>query len=160
LRLEEAMRPNFLRCSGLAAVVCGFLAAGCAPTVQVHGYVPSQADIARIRPGVDSSATVQQILGGPSSSGLLRDSAWYYVQSTVESFTYHPPRVVDRTVLAINFDQRGIVRDIQEYGLEDGRIVNLTTRTTETGGRELGVLEQLFGNILNLDAEAMNAASQ
>ena len=37
--------------------------------------------------------------------------------------------------------------------LEDGRIINLTTRTTETGGREMGVLEQLFGNLLNLDAE-------
>ena len=78
------------------------------------------------------------MLGRPSSNGVLRDSAWYYVQSTVESFTYNPPRVVDRTVLAVNFDQRGVVRDIERYGLEDGRIVNLTTRTTETGGRELG----------------------
>ena len=96
------------------------------------------------------------MLGRPSSNGVLRDSAWYYVQSRVESFTYNPPRVVDRTVLAVNFDQRGVVRDIQRYGLEDGRIVNLETRTTETGGREMGVLEQLFGNILNLDAEALN----
>ena len=64
--------------------------------------------------------------------------------------------MVDRTVLAVHFDQRGVVRDIERYGLEDGRIVNLTTRTTETGGRELGVLEQLFGNLLNLDAEQLN----
>ena len=49
-----------------------------------------------------------------------------------------------------------MVRDIVRYGLEDGRIINLTTRTTETGGRQLGVLEQLFGNLLNLDAEAFN----
>ena len=48
------------------------------------------------------------------------------------------------------------MRDIERYGLEDGRIINLTTRTTETGGRELGVLEQLFGNLLNLDAEQLN----
>ena len=59
-------------------------------------------------------------------------------------------------VLAVSFDQRGVVRDIERYGLEDGRIINLTTRTTETGGRELGVLEQLFGNLLNLDAEQLN----
>jgi outer membrane protein assembly factor BamE (lipoprotein component of BamABCDE complex) len=74
----------------------------------------------------------------------------------VESFTYHPPRVIDRTVLAINFDQRGVVRDIHRYGLEDGRVIDLETRTTDTGGRRMGVLEQLFGNILNLDAEALN----
>ena len=52
-----------------------------------------------------------------------------------------------------------MVRDIQRYGLQDGKIVNLTTRTTETGGRQLGVLEQLFGNLLNLDAEQLNNAS-
>jgi hypothetical protein len=46
--------------------------------------------------------------------------------------------------------------EVERYGLEDGKIVNLTVRTTETGGREMGVLEQLFGNILNLDAEQLN----
>ena len=65
--------------------------------------------------------------------------------------------MVDRTVLAINFDQRGVVRDIKRYGLADGRVIDLTTRTTETGGRQLGVLEQLFGNLLNLDAEQLNS---
>ena len=94
------MRPKSLHRPGLAAILCAFLAAGCAPTVQVHGYVPPQADIARIRPGVDDTATVQKILGQPSSAGVLRDSAWYYVQSTVENYTYHAPRVVDRTVLS------------------------------------------------------------
>jgi outer membrane protein assembly factor BamE (lipoprotein component of BamABCDE complex) len=74
----------------------------------------------------------------------------------VESYTYNPPRVVDRTVLAVSFDQNGVVRDIRRYGLEDGRIIDLTDRTTETGGRQLGVLEQLFGNLLNLDAEQLN----
>ncbi len=150
------MRPKSLYRSGLAAILCGWLAVACAPTVQVHGYMPQQSDIARIRPGVDDTTSVQQILGMPSSNGVLRDSAWYYVQSTVENYTYHAPRVVDRTVLAIDFDGRGKVRDIHRYGLADGRVVNLETRTTDTGGRELGVLEQLFGNILNLDAEALN----
>ena len=53
----------------------------------------------------------------------------------------------------MQFGQNGVVRGVARYGLEDGRIINLTTRTTETGGREMGVLEQLFGNLLNLDAE-------
>jgi outer membrane protein assembly factor BamE (lipoprotein component of BamABCDE complex) len=150
------MRQKSLRNAGVALIFCGALAAGCAPTIQVHGYVPPAADIARIKPGFDDSATVEQVLGRPSSSGVLSDTAWYYVQSTIENYTYHAPKVVDRTVLAINFDQRGIVHDIQRYGLADGRVINLTTRTTETGGRQLGVLEQLFGNILNLDAEQLN----
>lgn len=145
------MRQNSLRSAGVALVFCAALS-GCAPTVQVHGYMPRDADISRIRPGSDTAATVEQVLGQPSSSGVLRESAWYYVQSTVENYTWHAPRVIDRTVLAVQFDGSGVVRGVARYGLEDGRIVNLTTRTTDTGGREMGVLEQLFGNLLNLDA--------
>ena len=146
------MRQKSLRGAGVALISCAVLASACAPTVQVHGYVPSQADISRIRPGFDDTGTVAEVLGRPSSNGVLGDSAWYYVQSTVESYTWNAPRVIDRTVLAVQFNQSGVVRDVTRYGLEDGRIVNLTTMTTDTGGREMGVLEQLFGNLLNLDA--------
>ena len=147
------MRPTPLRRVATGLLLGGCLLAACSPTVQVHGYVPSPADIAEVTPGVDDFASVEETLGLPSSSGLLSDSAWYYVQSTFESYTYNPPRVVDRTVLAVEFDQNGVVTGLARYGLEDGRIVNLTSRTTQTGGRTLGVLEQLFGNLLNLDAE-------
>lgn len=123
---------------------------GCAPTTQVHGYVPSPEEIARITPGVDTFATVEETLGLPSGSGLLRDRAWYYVQSTFENYTYNPPRVIDRTIVAVSFNENGVVSAVNRYGIEDGRIVNLTTRITETGGRQLGVIEQLFGNITNL----------
>jgi outer membrane protein assembly factor BamE (lipoprotein component of BamABCDE complex) len=150
------MRPTSLRRTATGLMLGGLTLAACAPTVQVHGYVPSAADVAQITPGVDDFASVEETLGRPSSSGLLRDSSWYYVQSTFQNFTYNPPRVIDRTVLAVEFDDNGVVTGIARYGLEDGRIVNLTTRTTETGGRQLGVLEQLFGNILNIDAEQFN----
>lgn len=147
------MRHHPLRPIAAALLASGLVLGGCAPTSQLHGYVPSPADVSRIRPGIDTTETVLEILGRPSSAGLLRDSSWYYVQTTIENFTYNRPRVVDRTVLAVNYAPSGVVRDIQRYGLEDGRVVNLATRTTETGGRTLGVLEQLFGSLLNIDPE-------
>lgn len=142
-----------LTISALAAIA---VLGGCAPTVRVHGYVPSAADVAQVRPGVDTYETVEKALGRPSSSGLLEDRAWYYVQSTVESYTYNAPRVIDREVLAVNFNGSGVVTGMERYGLEDGRVINLTSRVTETGGRQLGVLEQLFGNVLNIDAEQLD----
>lgn len=152
------MRLNAPRSIGFALLLSGALTA-CAPTIQIHGYVPPESDVARIRPGFDDTGSVEKLFGRPSSSGVLADSAWYYVQSTVENYTYHAPKVIDRKVLAVNFDQRGVVKEVRRYGLEDGRIIDLDPDTTETGGRELGIFEQLFGNILNLDAESMNAAS-
>jgi outer membrane protein assembly factor BamE (lipoprotein component of BamABCDE complex) len=146
------MRSKTLRHVAVAALA-GLVLAGCSPTTTVHGYIPPAADVARLTPGVDTTATVEEALGLPSSTGLLRDTAWFYVQSVFENYTYNPARVVDRTVLVINFNPNGVVTGIERYGVEDGRIIELTSRTTQTGGRQLGVLEQLFGNILNVDAE-------
>lgn len=150
------MRFRALRHAATTLIAVGLIGAGCSPTTQIHGYVPPAADVARLQPGVDTIATVEEALGQPTSTGLLRDTAWFYVQSVFENYTYNPARVVDRTVLVVNFDPNGVVTDIDTYGIEDGRIINLTTRTTETGGRQLGVLEQLFGNILNVDAEQLS----
>ncbi|WP_424933688.1 outer membrane protein assembly factor BamE [Amaricoccus macauensis] len=140
----------------LGLTIAGALSLGCAPTIRVHGYVPPESDIATVQPGVDNFESVSEKLGQPSSNGLLQDRAWYYVQSTVRNYTYNRPTVVDRTVLAVEFNENGVVSGLAKYGLEDGRIINLTARTTETGGRTLGVLEQLFGNLLNIDAEQFN----
>lgn len=60
--------------------------------------------------------------------------------------------MIDRTVLVVNFNQTGTVTDVVKFGVEQGRLVQLTARTTDTGGRQLGIVEQLFGNLLNLDA--------
>lgn len=127
--------------------------AACSPTVTVHGYVPSDEELAEIEPGRDTVATVAEKIGRPSSSGLLRDSDWYYVQTTMEQLTYNPQRPTDRKVVAIDFNDAGVVTDIQTYGLEDGRIVNLSPRVTETGGQRVNMLQRIFGGLLNFDAE-------
>ena len=76
-------------------------------------------------PGVDTLTSVETNLGQPSSVGLIEDRGWYYVSTTIENFTYNPPKVVDRTVIAVLFNEAGIVEAVNSYGLEDGRIVNL-----------------------------------
>jgi outer membrane protein assembly factor BamE (lipoprotein component of BamABCDE complex) len=146
------MPSKALRSSAILALAFGLALGACAPTTQVHVYMPSPADVSRIRPGVDTTATVEEVLGLPTSTGLLRDTAWFYVESTFENYTYHRPRVIDRTVLVVNFNQTGTVTDVAKFGVEQGRLVQLTARTTDTGGRQLGIVEQLFGNLLNLDA--------
>lgn len=146
------MRTSATRALAAALIFAGITLSACSPTIQVHGYMPPEADIARIKPGVDTTATVENILGLPAGAGIVRDSAWYYVESTFENYTYHAPKVLDRKVLAVNYNKDGVVTDIKRYGIKDGRVIDLANETTETGGRELGVLEQLFGNILNMDA--------
>ena len=52
----------------------------------------------------------------------------------------------------MNVDQ---VSDVLTYDIEDGQVVDYVARETPTRGRELGILEQLFGTIGRLpDAAA------
>lgn len=148
------MRSSVTRAFAAALLLSGVTLAACSPTTRIHGYMPPEADVARIRPGVDTAATVEEILGLPAGGGVMRDSAWYYVESTFENYTYHAPRVLDRKVLAVNYSGEGVVTGLARYGVQDGRIIDLANETTETGGQQLGVLQQLFGNILNMDPGA------
>ena len=52
--------------------------------------------------------------------------------------------VIDQTVLAIYFDQNSQVDKIANYGLDDGKIVDLASRTTPTGGKDFSFISQLF----------------
>jgi outer membrane protein assembly factor BamE (lipoprotein component of BamABCDE complex) len=133
------------RLAGVALVAA--LATGCAPVIEQHGYAPLPEELAEIRPGMDTRETVVRKIGRPASSGIFTDHGWYYVSSQVERMTYHAPKVTDRRVVAITFDPNGVVAGVNEYGLEDGRIIDLVAETTPTHGRQLTILEQAFGNI-------------
>lgn len=139
------------RSSSFAGVIGGValaaLVAGCSPVIRSHGYAPMPEEMSELRVGVDTRATVQSKIGRPAGTGAFADNDWYYVSSKVEHLTYHAPKVVDRRVVAVLFDQNDVVAAVNEYGLEDGRIVDLETKTTPTHGRQLTILEQAFSNI-------------
>lgn len=142
----RSRRFRWLSAAACAALVAG-LAAGCAPIVEQHGYAPLPEELAEIRPGVDTRETVVRKIGRPASAGIFTDEGWYYVSSRVEKLTYHAPRVTDRRVVAVVFDPNGVVAGVNQYGLQDGRVIDLETETTPTYGRQLTILEQAFGNL-------------
>ena len=47
----------------------------------------------------------------------------------------------------MRFNQNNQVESFANYSLQDGRIVNISSRETLTAGKELTILRQIFGNI-------------
>jgi outer membrane protein assembly factor BamE (lipoprotein component of BamABCDE complex) len=135
---------------GIAMVL---LAAACTPLYRNHGYVPPDEDLSLIEVGVDTRETVAAKVGRPSTAGLLNDTGWYYVQSRWETRGPREPVEVDRQVVAISFTPEGTVTDIGRYGLQDGQVVALSRRVTESNVQGAGFIRQLFGNIGGLRAE-------
>jgi len=116
--------------------------AACAPTYSSHG----------IAAGADTRGSVVRKLGRPSANASFEADTWYYVASRMEHFAFYEPKVIDRTVVLVRFDDAGLVEAVERYGLEDGQVVNLVTNTTPTYGRELNALQQIFGNVGRVNA--------
>ena len=53
----------------------------------------------------------------------------------------------------MQFDANDVVASVNTYGMEDGRVIDLQTRTTPTHGRKLTVLQQVLGNIGKITGE-------
>jgi outer membrane protein assembly factor BamE (lipoprotein component of BamABCDE complex) len=140
------MNRGFLRLSA-AALVLG-AAAACAPVTTYSGFRPERNDVEIADPqvGVDTRSTVQQRFGSPSTTAVFDQTAWYYVSATQQRIAFYTPRTTDRRVMVVRFDG-DMVSAVEKFGMERGRLVSYSEDYTPTRGRELGLLEQLLGNV-------------
>lgn len=122
-------------------------AAGCTRMYRNHGYVPTDDELSAVVVGQTNQAELEGLIGRPGSQGVLTGSDWYYVGSRWEHYGMNPPREVDRQVVAISFDQAGTVTNVQRFGLEQGRVVVLSQRVSDSGVSGATVLRKLFSNI-------------
>ena len=97
-------------------------------------------------------------VGRPSAIGVLTGSGWYYVGSRFRQIGIKAPQEIDRQVVAISFDDKGIVSNVERFGLQDGEVVTISRRVTSSNVKGVSFLRQLLGNIGNLGAgELLNA---
>ena len=123
------------------------LAGACTPVRESHGWVADSASTAAVQPGVDTKSTVMARMGSPSTQGVFDQTTWYYVTTLQQSLAFYNPKTTARSVLAIRFNGDDVVASVDKFGLERGRVINYSGDKTPTRGRELGIVEQLFGNI-------------
>lgn len=139
-----------LRRVTLVAALGAMLA--CTPIIRNHGYIPEPEDLSRIVIGQDTRESVIAIAGRPTSEGVLAGSDIYYVASKFRHYGAFAPQEIDRQVLAISFDANDVVRNIERFTLEDGRVVVLSRRVTDDGIKDTTFLRQLLGNVGRVNA--------
>ncbi len=140
---------------GLTMLMVG-LTSACAPIYRNHGYVPADDALTLIEVGTDTRETVAEKVGRPSASGLLNDVGWFYVQSRWREGGVRPPQELERQVVAISFAEGGAVSNIERFGLEQGRVVPLSRRVTDSNIKGVSFVRQLLGSIGKLRAENLD----
>lgn len=131
---------------GAVLIVLG-LSTACAPRVNMYGNAVHPEDVAAIEPGVYTRDRVLNALGSPSSSDPFNDSAWYYISERTETTAFFAPEVVERQVVAIVFDEHGVVKSVDTYDKNSAENVEPVDRKTPTAGNSLGVIEQMLSNL-------------
>lgn len=130
-----------------ALVLALTLAGACSPVYRNYGYVPLDSELIDVKVGESTKQDVADFIGRPSSMGVMTDSGWYYVGSRFRSNGLYEDREIDRQVLAVSFDQAGIVSNVERFGLERGRVVPISRRITESNIKGVSFLRQLLNNI-------------
>ena len=133
-------------------VVGSFVLSACAPDIRKSGYYPLESELEAVSVGQTTRAEVLGLVGSPSIGSPNSDGVIYYVGQRVRHFGPMKPEVVDRQVVVVSFDSRDRVSNVQILGLEDGQVVVISQRVTETISGDFGFFQQHFGNIGNVSA--------
>ena len=129
------------------ATVAAIAVSACAPRVSTHGNLPDPDLLANIEIDRVNKRQVVDLIGSPSTIELFQGENWYYISDRTETKAFFEPTVIERKVIVIKFDKKGIVKAMKTIGLKEGRDIAMVERVTPTSGQEITILRQLLGNI-------------
>ncbi len=134
--------------SGIAAALAAIALAACSPRTATHGNLVDPEALAQVKAGEQTKEQVQNLLGSPSSVGAFDQNTWYYISKQTQQVAFLEPTVLEQQVIEVDFDSKGIVKNVHKFGEDDGKDIAIVSRTTPTRGKSLGVLDELWNTLL------------
>lgn len=131
----------------------GFLCAlllllgACAKTVNTHGNLVRDDQLARLTVGSSTKMDVLQTLGSPTTKSLFNEETWYYITSTSLSRPLNENDIQGHTTYVFAFDDKGVLSQVTTRTDADGRAIRPSTAQTHTQGQALGVIDQILQNL-------------
>lgn len=132
----------------LAAVLLAGFVIGCAGVTDTRGNLPLAEVVDGIKPGKHSRREIIAMLGSPSTRATFeKQEYWYYIGEKTATLAFFKPKILERSILVVQFDKKGMVVKVQKLDASDAKNISLVDRITPTKGKELSVLQQLLGNV-------------
>jgi len=136
---SRTIRLTLALAGGLALTGCGSFS----ETLQ-RGYVMQEGALEQIPVGAPQEQ-VLIVLGTPSTVATVSGEAFYYIsQTSRRTMAFMPYDVKDQRVIAVYFDKERRVERLANYGLRDGKIFDFVSQKTQTGGKEVEYLRNIF----------------
>jgi outer membrane protein assembly factor BamE (lipoprotein component of BamABCDE complex) len=115
-----------------------------------HGFQVDPQVMADVKQG-STAEQVLVLLGTPSTTSTVGGDAWYYIsQKTSRPLAFMQAKLVDQHIVAVYFDKSKKVTRIANYGMNDGKVVDFSSRTTPTSGAEGTFLKNMMLNMMHV----------
>ena len=122
------------------------------PQVQNRGHVDALGHMKDIVVGTTTRDQVRGLLGTPSLTNNYGLETWYYISKQKQAIAFLKPEITDQHVTRIAFDQTGVVTQLETKTLKDSKFVSVAKEVTPTEGQQLGLFEQMLGNVGRFNA--------
>jgi outer membrane protein assembly factor BamE (lipoprotein component of BamABCDE complex) len=140
-RCRRGMRAG--RIAGMVTALA-LLLGGCFAETYHKGYILPDGALEQIPIG-STQEQVLIVLGTPSTVATVSGEAFYYIsQNSYRPIGFMPQQLTDQRVIAVYFDKSRRVQRLADYGLKDGRVFDFISRTTPTGGKDVGMINAMF----------------
>jgi outer membrane protein assembly factor BamE (lipoprotein component of BamABCDE complex) len=97
--------------------------------------------------GTSTKADATALLGSPTSRATFDDNRWIYISEITQPQIARTQVVLSQNVVVLNFDDKGVLRNVERLNQEDALPVTMVARATPSPGSEASLLQQLFGNV-------------
>jgi len=114
---------------------------------QVRGNRVDVDQMKQLVPGTSTSKDAVALLGTPTAKATFDDNTWLYITETTRPVIAGTLAVLDQEVIALSFDDKGVLRGISEKTAADAWPVSMASGATPSPGSEANFMQQLLGNV-------------
>jgi outer membrane protein assembly factor BamE (lipoprotein component of BamABCDE complex) len=113
----------------------------------LHGNRVDEYRLAELVPGTSTQADVTALIGSPTAKASFDPNTWLYVSEVTRTRIAQTPGVTSQAVVALSFDDKGVLRGINKLDTADALPATIVARATPAPGTSASFLQQLFGNV-------------
>ena len=149
-------RKKFIFKKGFLLSVGLCLLTSCSVEIKEHCKRIGTDLLDKIVPGSTQKEQVLSILGAPSTENDFGNKAWFYIASNNKQTALFGDKLVSRSIIKIMFNDKNTVTKITTLTEKDQNTVEHNQEKTPTAGQEIGILQQLLGNVGRFNANSQS----
>lgn len=131
----------------------------CTPVTAQRGNLLEDYQLEELKVGETTRSDILRTLGSPTTQSTFNANIWYYIGQETEKHGILDQEVINERIVAVTFDEEGVVAAIEEIDPNRQNIPYARTKTP-THGNDLTFIQQLLGNMGRFNAPSQGNPAQ